>query len=355
MPLIGHEDIIRELQALAASPEPPHALLLAGPEGTGRTALALEYAKLLNCERALPPSAPEALFDLPPSEPISLPCGVCRSCRLIEAGAHPDVITLSPGDMLCRPRDGDSHAKHPDSRDIRICQVRGLIDLVSRYPFEARHRMIIVDPADRLAREASNTILKTLEEPPGHSVFALISAAPEVIIETVVSRCRRFEVRTVPRPVIEAGLVARGIDPVVAARAAEASHGRPGQAIAFAASPDLMGDRARLLERCAKVAAARTTERFNYANDLAERFRRDRAKVGGELEIWEAFWEERLRTHIDELEEAVGALRALRSVARAREDLQVNVMPRAALELMLLSFPRITLTTSSQEETTVHA
>ncbi len=355
MPLIGHEDIVRELRGLAASPEPPHALLLAGPAGTGRTALALEYAKLLNCERAAPPPAGAALFDMPPETPADLPCGVCRSCRLIDEGAHPDVIALGPGDTLCRPRDGDSHGKHPDSRDIRICQVRGLIDLVSRYPFEARYRMIIIDPADRLAREASNTILKTLEEPPGHSVFALISAAPEAIIETVISRCRRIDVRAVPRPVIEAGLVARGIDPTLAARAAEASHGHPGQALTFAASPDLMGDRARLLERCAKVAAARTTERFTYANDLAERFRRDRAQVGNELEIWEAFWEQRLREHSDDPDEAVSALGALRAVARAREDLQVNVMPRAALELMLLSFPRIRLTITSEEETTAHA
>src|SRR6185369_17106755 len=103
-------------------------------------------------------------------------------------------------------------------------------------------------------------------------------------------------VRTVPKAVIEAGLVERGIAAELAARAAEESRGRPGRAIAFAARPDLMGDRGRLLERCARIAAARNPERFSYAGQLADGFRRDRAAVFGELDAWEAFWEERLRT-----------------------------------------------------------
>ncbi len=351
--LIGHADIVRELRVLAASAEPPHAVLFTGPDGTGRTALALEYAKLLNCENvpsAVAASSPQGgLFASVPTQssvlsPQSsqLPCDHCRPCRLIAEGSHPDVITVAPGDMLCRPRDGESHPKHPESRDIRICQVRGMIDLAARYPFEARYRTILIDPADRLGRDAAHTILKTLEEPPGHTVFALISAAPEAIIETIVSRCRRIDVRVVPKGEIEAALVARGIAPDVAARAAEASRGRPGRAIAYAAKPDLMGDRGRLLERCARIAAARTTERFQYANQLAEGFRRDRNAVLGEIDAWEAFWEERLRTSpANDREAAVGALEALRAIARAREDLLAQVMTRPALELMLLCFPRI--------------
>ncbi|MCK6564362.1 MAG: DNA polymerase III subunit delta', partial [Dehalococcoidia bacterium] len=81
--VIGHEAIVRELQSLAASEDPPHALLFAGAEGSGRSLLALEYARLLNCEAAPPSPAG--------------PCGVCRPCRLIAEGAHPDVIHLGPG------------------------------------------------------------------------------------------------------------------------------------------------------------------------------------------------------------------------------------------------------------------
>ncbi len=363
--LIGHEGILRELQALAMSDEPPHAVLFAGPEGVGRTALAVEYARLLNCERLHPPvTAGASLFgdDLPPPSALNspAPCGECRPCRLIEEGAHPDVMTLGPGDSLCRPRDGESHPKHPDSRDIRICQVRGLIDLASRFPFEARHRLVIIDPADRLYRNgaAAHTILKTLEEPPGHTVFCLVTAAPEDMLETIISRCRRIDVRPVPRAVIEAGLVARGAEPALAARAAEASRGSPGKAIQFVAQPDLMGDRGRLLERCARVASEGIGDRFRYAGDVAERWRKDRLAVLIEIDAWEAFWEERLRNGASEGEsnEALaGFLEALNAIRQVREDLQTNVIPRSAFELMLLSFPRVTLAVSPEEEPVAYA
>ncbi len=359
-PVIGHEDIRREIAVLAASDEPPHAILFAGPEGVGRKRLALEYALLLNCERQRPADSKSnapGLFAEDPgafAEPASLPCGTCRACRQIAAGSHPDVITLAPGDMLCRPRDGDSHAKHPDSRDIRICQVRGMIDLAARYPFEARYRAIIIDPAERMNREASNTLLKTLEEPPGHTVMLLLSAAPEMIIETVVSRCRRINVRPVARAEVEAGLIARGCESALAAQAAAEGRGRPGRAIAFAAEPELMGDRDRLLERCARIAASNTTERFSYAGDLAERFRRDRAAIAIELDVWEAFWEGELRSSGGNAAAGSGDLVALRAVARARADLLAQVLPRPALELMLLSFPSVRLAEADKEAAAAH-
>jgi DNA polymerase-3 subunit delta' len=341
-PIIGHADVLRELRTLAAVDDPAHALLFAGPDGTGRVRLALEYARLLNCEGA-------------PGD--SQPCGACRSCRLIGEGAHPDVVVVNPGDALCRPRANESgHEKHPQSRDIRICQVRGLIDLVSRYPFEARYRMVILDPADRMAREAANTLLKTLEEPPGHTIIALVTAAPETLIETIVSRCRRIDVRPVARAEIEAGLVGRGIAPDLAARVALECHGRPGKALTYATDPNLMGDRGRLLDRCRKITAAKTSERFTYAGDLAERFRRDRAPVLAELDTWEAFWEEQLRASAKGLGEASAAavIEALEAITLVRADLLGMVMARPAFELMLLSFPRLTLAEPLEEELAAH-
>ena len=350
-PVIGHQGILRELRSFAVSADPPHALLLAGPESTGRTALALEYARMLNCERNTatdPPTASASLFGddpalaaRPPSSAV-LPCGECRPCRLIGDGAHPDVITVAPGDSLCRPRPNESsHDKHPLSRDIRICQVRGIIDLAARYPFEAKYRMVIIDPADRLAREAAHTMLKTLEEPPGHTVFALITAAPEAIIETIISRCRRINVGAVGRADVEAGLIARGIEPGLAAHAAEASRGKPGRAIAFAAHPDLMGDRERLLEACVSVAASRTAERFRYAGQLAEQWRKDRAVLHATLDVWETFWEARMRESVGDRETALESLRAIEAVIQCRADLMANVQSRPAFELMLLDFPRV--------------
>src|SRR5688500_10540247 len=110
--IIGHEAILRELRAFATSAEPPHALPLAGPDGVGRSLLARAYAQMLNCERrpgAAPEPAGSSMFGdaFEPAE-TPFPCGSCRQCRLIEEGSHPDVITVGPGDMLCRPRSGES-------------------------------------------------------------------------------------------------------------------------------------------------------------------------------------------------------------------------------------------------------
>ncbi len=320
--IIGHGEARRALRGLAEGGAPPHALLLAGPARTGRTLLALQLAVLLNCEAA-------SFADRP--------CDACRACRLTAERAHPDVIHLEPGDSFCRG--GGGHQPHPRSRDIRICQVRGLIESVSRHPFEGRFRVIVIEPAERMGLEAANTLLKTLEEPPPSTVLMLISAAPEALLETVRSRCRLLPVGLVPDRVIAGGLLARGFPPALAERAATEARRRPGEALAFAEQPDLMDDRGRLLERCAALAAGPAAGRMAYAGDLAERWRRDRGLVLGELDVWETFWELRLRSD----DGAREALDALRAVATARRELDAQVVARMVLELMLLRFPAGTL------------
>lgn len=351
-PPIGHTAIVRELRDLASREDPSHALLLVGPEGTGRTFLATQYALLLNCEGSEPQPASAGLFGDEPVVNTNVPCGACRPCRLILAGGHPDIVRLGPGDTLCRPRAGESsHPSHPDSRDIRICQVRGLSELVARFPIEAHYRVVIIEPAERLGHDAAHAILKTLEEPPGHTALVLVTSAPEAIIETIRSRCRRIDVPLVPRDEIEQGLLARGTDAAVADRAAMEARGRPAKALAFAAQPDLMDDRVRFLERCANIAAAGLGERIKYAETLSDRWRRDRRSVSTELDAWESFWEAKLRIGAHEGgEPPISAiLQALRAVIRAREDLLAQVQARPALELMLLHFPRTTLEEPTEE------
>jgi len=325
---------------LATLPEPPHALLLAGPEGLGRTRLATEYALALNCEA---------------DEPGARPCLVCRSCRLISQHAHPDLALVAPGDSFCKPRAGESaHERHPNSRDIRVCQIRGVAELIARYPVEARFRVVLIEPAERLNRESQAALLKTLEEPPPHTAFVLVSAAPEAIAETIRSRCRRIDVRPVPTAELVAGLLERGADEATARAIARAARGRPARALRILEQPDLLGDADRLLERCRAVAAAAASERLAYAGELAERYRRDRTLVAGELDAWEAFWETRLREAAGrEREAARAAVTALRAIAQTRRDLLTNVQPRLAFDLMLLRFPRVTLGSSQEVSTRI--
>lgn len=346
-PLIGHEGVLAELHAIAAMAEPPHALLMAGMEGTGRTRLALELARMLNCERGgaiEPPQGGLVGFDTDEGRG-DVPCGECRPCRLIESGRHADVVIVGPGDTLCRPRSGESsHERHPDSRDIRICQVRGISDLVSRFAYEGRFRVVILEPADRLADQAGHAVLKTLEEPPPHTVFVLITSAPEAIIETIRSRCRRIDVRPVARETIEAGLRARGISDDHARTAAGAARGRPARAITFASEPSRIDDIQRVRVRLTQLAAGTLPERMKYTEELSERWRRNRGDIHAELDAWEMSWEEALRAQASiDPTATLPILGALRAVEQARADLLANCLARAVFDLMLMSFPRRTL------------
>jgi DNA polymerase-3 subunit delta' len=337
--LIGHGALAGELKSLAASPAPPHAMLVQGPESTGKRPLVRLHAMLLNC------------LEREKRQPSDLPCGECRPCRLIASGNHADYVEVGIGETLCRPRPGAGDHSHETTRNILICQVRGLIDMVSRFPLEAAVRVAVIEPAEKLTLDAQNALLKVLEEPPDRTAIVLVTAAPQDLLETIVSRCRRVDVRPVPRAEIESALLGRGIEAGIAARSAEQARGRPGIALALARQPDLLDDRERLLHRCAEIAAAPISRRFEHAQDLARRWRSDPQGVLKELGAWEEFWEIALReAAVSGAAESIPAARALQAIAACRDDLLFNVIPQATLERMVLGFPRRTLEPQRAEE-----
>jgi DNA polymerase-3 subunit delta' len=121
----------------------------------------------------------QALNCLQPASSAEFPrdaCGECASCRRIARGVHPDVIVVEPG----------------DSGSIKIEQLRDVIDRSQYRPFEGRRRVVIIDQADAAGDDAQSALLKTLEEPPSASIFILISAMPDLLLPTVLSRCPRL-------------------------------------------------------------------------------------------------------------------------------------------------------------------
>jgi DNA polymerase-3 subunit delta' len=166
--LVGHRPVLAWLARAAADGSLPASLLFTGPEGVGKHRAALALAQLLNCpaRRDPPPAAPDGWPDA---------CGVCGTCTRIVRGAYPDVVELAPG----------------DSGAIKIDQARAAIDQAAFRPFEGRRRVFIVDPAEALGLPAQDALLKTLEEPPRTSVFVLVTACPDALLPTVVSRCQR--------------------------------------------------------------------------------------------------------------------------------------------------------------------
>jgi DNA polymerase-3 subunit delta' len=339
--IVGHEKAIEVLQrAVDDESRLSHAYLFAGPEQVGRATTARRFAQALNCQ----------------SED-SRPCDECRACRLIAEGKHPDVETMTMGG-ICDESEHKDHSKD-NSQDIRICQVRRLEHVVIRAPFEARLRVIIVDPADALTTEAANAFLKTLEEPPDHVVLILITAHEEALLETVRSRCRRIVFGGASRSEIEAALLERwDAEPETAAKLSRMAQGRLGWAVDALKNEKGLEDREEVLEEIEELLRGGDKERFEYARALGDRYQRNNRAVRDSLNVWSDWWrdvlltasgEEELALSIDRLDTlrshasqygVAGAVRALRALTDVQQHLDEHASPTLALEVMLLELPR---------------
>jgi len=141
-----------------------HGLLLHGPKGIGKYAFAIELAHWLMCEQPLTDKA----------------CGKCKSCLLIKAKSNPDLLFLQPEE---------------EGKAIKVDQIRELINKISLTGHGQGYRVIIISPADALNINASNSLLKTLEEPPENTILILISDKPSKLVATIRSRTQmiRFD------------------------------------------------------------------------------------------------------------------------------------------------------------------
>ena len=203
--VVGHVRLIDLLSRSVAGGTLPPSLLFAGPAGIGKRLTALSVAQALNCNNTGLRAQGSGLDA----------CGVCAACTRIARGVHPDVLFVSPG----------------DSGNIKIDQVREVIDSAHYRPFEGRRRVVIIDDADALVPHAQNALLKTLEEPTPSSVFILVTARPDMLLPTVLSRCPQLRFRPLSAADIAAALMARGRKETEARAVAATADGSLGQAL----------------------------------------------------------------------------------------------------------------------------
>jgi DNA polymerase-3 subunit delta' len=204
--VVGHVRLIDLLSRSVAGGTLPPSLLFAGPAGIGKHLTALAVAQALNCTQG-------SKFKVHGSGPDA--CGTCAACSRIARGVHPDVLFVAPG----------------DSGAIKIDQVREIIDRAQYRPFEGRRRVVVIDEADALVHPAQNALLKTLEEPTPSSVFILVTAHPDMLLPTVLSRCPQLRFRPLSAADIATALMARGRSEAEARAVAATADGSLGQAL----------------------------------------------------------------------------------------------------------------------------
>ncbi len=173
--LVDQKRPVRLLAAAISSGNLPHAFLFTGIEGIGKKTAAMTFAMACNCfnlQKGYPAEHPEATLA---ERSLVEPCGRCRSCKKIISGNHPDIILVKPAGAM-----------------IKVDQIRALCSKLVLKPYEANTRIAIIADAQKLNPEAGNTLLKTLEEPPEHTVFILTTLQASDILPTVVSRCQQI-------------------------------------------------------------------------------------------------------------------------------------------------------------------
>ena len=152
-----------------------HAYIIEGKQGSGRHLLALNIAKAISCKSK-------------DNDGIPLPCNSCRSCTLISEFKSPDVITVS---------------RDPDRMTLGVDKARFIKNDVVVYPVELKHKIYIIEEADKLTVQAQNALLLTLEEPPEYAVFLLLCEQSSLLLETVRSRAPIIRTESIPGDVIK--------------------------------------------------------------------------------------------------------------------------------------------------------
>jgi len=186
-PLRGHDAAVAAFRAALDSGRLHHAWLLAGPEGVGKALFADKAALRVLAQGAGPAVAGPGL-DVADDHPAA---------RLAAAGSHPDLMRL---ERLAKESGTEL------ARSISVDQIRGLQRLFATTTSMSPWRVVVIDGIDDLERNAANALLKTLEEPPAHTVFLLVSHSPERLLATIRSRCRLLRLAPLPDDAMTAAL-----------------------------------------------------------------------------------------------------------------------------------------------------
>ena len=239
--ILGQKRAVSLLTRALQSDRLAHAYLFMGPDGVGKTSLALDMAALLFCHQ-------------PQHE---VPCGICPGCLKFSSGNHPDFFRV-----------------RPDGAAIKIDQIRELKKILQFPPLEGMLRIVLLEEVQTMRREAGNSLLKILEEPPPDNLFLLISNTMSSMLPTIVSRCQLIPFTFLPQRL--AAEIIRMQRPELeeekAIMLATLTDGCPGQALTIEADEiaHLYHRLVKAMLMSTKTPAERVEEALAFASELPE-------------------------------------------------------------------------------------
>ena len=324
--LIGHKWAVQMLRGHILNNSLRHAYLITGPRGIGKSNLAIRFIQALNC---------------PQRGQDGNPCLECPTCKRLARMEHPDLFPISVEE---------------DSKWIKVDQIRELIRSLSLSPYESKHRFGLLLDFENATINAQNSLLKTLEEPPGSVIMILTSITSDALLETIKSRCEEIKLNPVPLDLTSQGLQdLHHLPPQEASHLAHISGGKPEIALAMHADPDILTRRTNLLDEHLEILSGNSVRRFAYAGQVSK----DPLKVSEMLDTWISVWQDILHQcsnsqmplqnidrkedidHILEQVDLTTARNSLRLFQRANQLLGKNANLKLTLEDLLLGLPTI--------------
>ena len=255
--LIGHEWAVQLLQGHIDKNSLRHAYLFTGPPGIGKQNLTIRFIQAITC---------------PEGGSANSPCQKCSTCLRVGRLEHPDLFPVQV---------------EKGSTRIKIDQIRELVHSLSLSPYEISRRFGVLLNFETATVPAQNSLLKTLEEPPGKVILILTAISSEYLLDTITSRCEVIKLHPVPISTTSRGLKEyHGIPDETALFLAHISGGKPELALHYHQDPAALEHRSSLLNDHQAIIAGNTVERFSYASKMEK----NPSLALDLIDIWSSLW-----------------------------------------------------------------
>ena len=243
--ILGHQKQWNYLTKAVELKRLPHAFLFSGAEQLGKRTLAVEFVKFINC--------------LSDQAGDKKPCQVCRNCQDISKNIFPDFIFIKP-----------SGKKIESKQEIKISQIKNLIEKLSLRPYSSFFKIAVLDNAHLMNKEAQNCFLKFLEEPKGKSILILITEFPDMLLPTILSRVQEVKFFPVKSREIKNYFLEQKISEKKAEEFSSLSFGKPGRALNFYLNPEKLEREKKLISDILKLSQSELSFRFRYVKSFSD-------------------------------------------------------------------------------------